>query len=164
MANLHASRDNFQIALMKKVKEKVKNKRKQKFHKSHLNWGIMPLPCLAPGIHTNSRSLPAVRSLCANLDHLMFFGRGFYFFAILYINIWLVLNFLPTHHSKLEMSSFHENSSTLRLSIVFLWNLYLVAGVMYMSNSSSQAMVGGILASRSGLAFPGKSSGSCRFV
>ena len=38
--------------------------------------------------------------------------------------------------------------------------MYLVAGVMYMSNSSSQMMVGGILASSSSEAFPGNKRGS----
>ena len=49
------------------------------WHHGHLNWGIMPLPCLAPGMQTNSRSLPAVRNLWANLGQSWFSLLAFWF-------------------------------------------------------------------------------------
>ena len=79
IATLQASRANFHRALMMTIFSACwllsisawYYQRSCLYHcHHHLKDGIMPLPCLAPGMQTNSRSLPAVLSLWANLENI----------------------------------------------------------------------------------------------
>ena len=80
----------------------------------------MPLPCLAPGMTTNSRSLPAVRSLCANLAHTIFIMLLWLLLGTLYIKH-LVGSESLTRCTVAQVKNVVLSNGS--LNILFLWNL-----------------------------------------